>query len=158
MRLIKYDGPEIRYDIYDVSMTDLANIQLALISIGESELKPDEDWHASLAKKAMPTAKPPLTIEQAGVLADLLHGVERCLKMRYYPFGSRDADHPLEVSLRAFTHNGGGIYFDGDIRDAYVWTSGLMERWFKVSDLITALDNIDGKHGLDNPIAIIDKE
>jgi hypothetical protein len=64
------------------------------------------------------------------------------------------------ATLRAFTHKGGGVYFeaDGDIRDAFVWTSGFMEHWFKVSDLLLALDNLDGKLGLDKPIAVIEEK
>ena len=99
-----------------------------------------------------------LTINQSIVLSNIHHGVERCLKLRYYPFGTRDADHPLIMSMRAFTYDGGNLYpHDADIRDAYVWCSGFMERWFKVSDLITALDNMQGKHGLENPMAVIEE-
>jgi hypothetical protein len=59
--------------------------------------------------------------------------------------------------MRAFTHDGGGFLSEkDDIRDAYVWCSGFTERWFKVTDLIEALDNLDGKHGDTNPIATID--
>jgi hypothetical protein len=63
--------------------------------------------------------------------------------------------------MRAFTHDDGGFIDDKeDVRDAYVRCSGFMEHWFKVSDVITALDNMQGKHGLDNPMAVIefDKE
>ena len=99
----------------------------------------------------------PLTLNQAGVLADLIRGVQAGAKLRYYPRGADDADHPMVQSLRAFTHDGGGFISEhDDVRDAYVWTSGFMEHWFKVEDLITALDNIQGTHGLDKPMAVID--
>lgn len=100
-----------------------------------------------------------LTINQAGYLADLIRGVERGAKLRYYPMGAKDADHPMTQVLRAFTHDGGGFWpNDQDIRDGYVWTSGISERWFKVSDLIKAMANLDGRHGINEPIAIIDFE
>ena len=98
-----------------------------------------------------------LTINQAGLLADLLRGVQAGAKLSYYQFGTRDADHPLIVVMRAFTHNGGGFISEkDDVRDAFVWCSSFIEHWFHVEHLITALDNIDGKHGLDEPMAIID--
>ena len=101
-----------------------------------------------------------LTINQAGWLGDLIHGVERGWKMRYYPMGAKDADHPAVVMLRAFTYEGGGLYpRDGDIRESYVWCSGLTESWFKVNDILDALENaITCKFGDESPMAIIDKE
>jgi hypothetical protein len=102
----------------------------------------------------------PLTLNEACLLGELIRGVEVNAKLNWYQFGSRDADHPLTMVMRAFTHDGGGfIGPDEDIREAYVWCSGFMERWFKVADIIKALDNLDGKHGDTNPIATIgDKE
>jgi hypothetical protein len=111
-----------------------------------------------MAAKEPPRA---LTINEAGLLADLMRGVQGNKKMRYYPQGADgDTEHPMIATLRAFTHKGGGVYFeaDGDIRDAFVWTSGFMEHWFKVSDLLLALDNLDGKLGLDKPIAVIEEK
>jgi hypothetical protein len=102
-----------------------------------------------------------LSLSEAGVLGDLIRGVQASAKLRYYQFGGRDADRPLVVTMRAFTQDGGGFISDKeDIRGAYVWCSGFLERWLKVSDLVKALDNIYGKHGLDNPMAVIefDKE
>jgi hypothetical protein len=102
-----------------------------------------------------------LTIEQAGQLAEIIRGVERGLKLRYYPRGTEDADHPLKVSMRAFTRQGGGGFFpmNGDIRDAYVWCSSFMEHWLLVSDLMKAMSNVstlaDGENA---PMAIIDTE
>lgn len=98
-----------------------------------------------------------LTLNQADLLGGLIRAVQAGVKLRYYQFGSRDADHPLEVVLRAFTHNGGGFLSEtDDVRDEFVWCSGFIEHWLHVDHLLKALDNIDGKHGLDNPIAIID--
>jgi hypothetical protein len=101
-----------------------------------------------------------LTLNQAILLGELIEDVGRKDKLNWYQFGSRDADHPLTMVMRAFTHDGGGFISEkDDIREAYVWCSGFMERWLKVSDIITALDNLDGKHGEENPIATIgDKE
>lgn len=99
-----------------------------------------------------------LTINQAGLLGELIRGVERGLTMRYYPHGVESADHPMVMVLRAFTYDGGGLFpSDGDIREAYVWTTALMEQWIRVDKLITALDNLEGKHGEDQPIAIIEQ-
>jgi hypothetical protein len=98
-----------------------------------------------------------LTLNDADLLADLIRGVQARAKLRWYQFGTRDADHPLIVSMRAFTHNGGGFISEkDDIRDAYVWCSGFMERWLSVAELLTALDNLQGKHGLENPMAVIE--
>ena|SRR5690242_13155595 len=98
-----------------------------------------------------------LTINQAGHLADLLRAVEGNKRMRYYPNGADGDAVFTTVSLRAFTYDGGGLYrHDADIRDAFVWTSGLFERWFPVRDLMAALSNLDGHLGLDKPIAIIE--
>lgn len=99
-----------------------------------------------------------LTITQAGYLADLIRGVERCSKLRYYPFGSDSADNPAVVVLRAFTYPDGTMYpYAADIRDSHVWTSGMFERWFAVRDLLTAMDNaVNGTAGLDQPMAIVE--
>lgn len=97
-----------------------------------------------------------LTIEHASLIADILRGVHSGSKLNYYPKGADSADHPATYVMRAFTHENGGIYFNGDIRDSYVWCSGFTEHWFKVSDLIMALDNNDGKHGFEAPIATIE--
>lgn len=100
-----------------------------------------------------------LTINQAGCLRDLINGVERGLKLRYYPMGAEDADHPMVQVLRAFTYAEGALYpRDKDIRDAHVWTSGFMEHWFPVEQLLTALDNMLGTHGLDQPMAVIESD
>jgi len=104
-----------------------------------------------------------LTVTQAGWLCDLMRGVEGKLNLRYYPFGTDSAvDEPRHTSytLRAFTHDGGGFWFDkdGNIWDAYVWCSGIIEHWFKISDLIQALENaITAKYGEDKPMAIIER-
>jgi hypothetical protein len=99
----------------------------------------------------------PLTLNQADLIGVLMRGVSNNSKLNWYQFGSRDADHPLTMVMRAFTHDGGGFLSEtDDIREAYVWCSGFMERWFSVSDIIKALDNLDGKHGTENPIATID--
>jgi len=98
-----------------------------------------------------------LSLNDAGLLGDLIRGVQAGAKLSWYQFGTRDADHPAIFTLRQFTYDGGGfIREDEDVRDAYVWCSGIFERWLKVSDLITALDNLDGKHGLDKPMAVIE--
>jgi hypothetical protein len=98
-----------------------------------------------------------LTLNDADLLGGLIRGVQANAKLRYYQFGTRDTEHPLIVTMRAFTHDGGGFISETeDVRDAYVWCSGFMERWIKVSDIITALDNLQGSHGLENPIAVID--
>ena len=100
-----------------------------------------------------------LTLNHAGILGDIIRGVERNLKLRFYPRGSESADCPLTYTMRAFTREGGGFYpNDKDVRDAFVWCSGTFESWFPVDVLIDALDNIDGKHGDTNPIAIIETE
>lgn len=98
-----------------------------------------------------------LTLNQAVDLADLIRGVEGGRRMRYYPDGAEGDAVFTTVVLRAFTYEGGGFYAnDADIRDAFVHTSGMFERWFPVRDLMAALSNLDGHLGLDKPIAIIE--
>jgi hypothetical protein len=159
MRLVKFHkDDQITYTIVDVSVIDLANLQLALVSTGQEDLKAGKDWESR-----KPSIKPPLTINEAGLLGDLIIGVERGHKLRYYPDGAeiRADGSTLEMTvvLRDFTHDGGGFWpHDADVRDAFVWTSGFTTRWFHVGTLLEALDNMDGKHGLDHPMAVIDKE
>lgn len=144
------------YTVIDVSVPDLAILQLLLLRNDQNELKVDKDWIPA----KIPDVKPALTLSQASWLGELIHGVERGLKMRYYPLGSDSADNPMTCVLRAFTYNGGGMYpYNADVRDSYVWTSGFMEKWLKVDDLLKALDNaINGKDGTDKPMAIIEEE
>jgi DNA-directed RNA polymerase subunit M/transcription elongation factor TFIIS len=100
-----------------------------------------------------------MTLNEAAWLGELIRGVERNLKLRYYPLGTESADNPMIAVLRAFTHDGGGFWpRDADARDAFVWTSGFSEHWMKASDLLTALDNMYGKHGLEAPMAVIEQE
>lgn len=100
-----------------------------------------------------------LTLTQAGHLADIVRGVERGSRLWYYPSGAQNGAPSASYVLRCFAHEGGGLWFDkdGDVRDAYVHGSGIMERWFKVSDLIRALENIiDAKYGDGEPMARIE--
>jgi len=98
-----------------------------------------------------------LSLNDAGLLGDLIRGVQGGAKLRWYQFGTRDADHPAIFTLRAFTYDGGGFIRDeDDVRDEFVWCSGIFERWLKVSDIIKALDNMQGKHGLENAMAVIE--
>jgi hypothetical protein len=155
MKLVRHQGESLTYyTIRNVSTMDLAMIQLALVGLNQDALSTKEDWVSK------PITNPNvLTSSQLMLLAELDRGVERKLKMRYYQFGSENADHPLEVNLRAFTRKDGSLYpHDADIRHAYVWCSGFTEHFIPVSDIVRALDNMDGKHGLEAPMAVIDKE
>jgi hypothetical protein len=100
----------------------------------------------------------PMTLNQAGYLADLMRGVERKSKLRYYPRGAESADHPLELVMRAFTREDGAFWpNEADVRDAFVWGSGFMEHWLKVSDLLKAMDNaVNGRDGTDQPMATVE--
>jgi len=106
-----------------------------------------------------------LSLNRAGLLADLIRAVERSnkqsgVKLRWYPYGADDSDatmHMTDYVLRAFTHQDGSFITENeDVRDVYVWCSGIFEVWLKVDDVLDALDNIDCKHGTDKPIASID--
>jgi hypothetical protein len=99
-----------------------------------------------------------LTYSDASVLADIMRAVEAKARIRWYPNGTDSADNPLKLVIRAFTHDGGGFWFDsdGDVRNAYIWTSGISEHWLRVSDVMRALRNIQGEFGLDQPMATID--
>lgn len=98
-----------------------------------------------------------LTISEAGYLADVLRGVERRKRMRWYPLGS-DTNAPAVLVLRAFTNPDGTFYpVSADIRDAHVWVSGIFERWLPVREVLAALAN--AMDGTDDtaPMAIIDE-
>jgi hypothetical protein len=99
-----------------------------------------------------------LTIEDAGRLAAIIQGVERHWKIRYYPRGAADIERPNVMVMRAFTHQGGRFYpLDADIRDAYVWCSGLMEHWILVSDIMMAIKNATtAEYGETEPMATFD--
>jgi hypothetical protein len=105
-----------------------------------------------------------LTINEAARLADLIHAVERSKTVRWYPRGNHAVGDKIlsgTFVLRAFTHEGGAIWFekDGDIRDAHVWCSGISERWLKVSDIMQALANATtGYYGDEQPMAVIEEK
>lgn len=120
-------------------------------------MPPNEDEIIEEAATRLEQAPRVLALNDAELLADLIRGVQAGAKLRWYQFGTRDADHPLIVTMRAFTHIGGNFISEkDDIRDEYVWLSGFTERWINIDDIIKALDNMQGKHGLENPMAVID--
>jgi hypothetical protein len=98
----------------------------------------------------------PLTLTEAAHLGELTRAVNANAKLEYYQFGA-DTDRPLTGELRCFAHEGGGFWSDrdGDVRDAFVHVSGMMEHWFQVSHLIRALGNLQGEYGMSEPMAII---
>jgi hypothetical protein len=100
-----------------------------------------------------------LTADDLQYLADLLRGVHASAKMDWYPYGTDSAANPASFVLRQFTTKD-GMYWpnDQDIRDAYVWCSGMFERWLPVRDVMKALSNLNGDLGLTEPIAIIRHE
>jgi len=139
-------------------MNDLSSKWLA-----EADSVSSTDYAAALrecAKELDAEAKRILSLNDADLLGQLIRGVQAGAKLRWCPYGADDSDatmHTATFSLRAFTYNGGGFTRDeDDVRDTYVWCSGIFERWLKVSDIITALDNTQGKHGLDKPMAVIE--
>lgn len=102
-----------------------------------------------------------LTLSDAGYLSDVLRAVERNAKLRWYPLGTDSADYPLVQTMRAVTREGGGLWSDadGDVRDAYVWTSGMTETWLPVRELTAALrrmTNPDNADWSDKPLAVIE--
>ena len=139
----------------------LAELETAFENAGGRGVDMAEEIDQLRAKRDSSTTRI-LSLNRAGLLADLIRAVESSnkqsgVKLRYYPFGS-DTDKPAEYVLRAFTHDGGGfLREDEDVRDAYVWCSGIFEHWFKVEELLDALDNTtSGRHGMDKPMAAID--
>jgi len=104
------------------------------------------------------TAEYPLTMSAASILGDILRGVEQGRKLRYYPEGADSADYPVNSVMRAITHDGGGFWFDsdGDVRNAFIWTSGMFEHWYPVVEVMRAIHNQDGHLGMTKPMAIIE--
>jgi hypothetical protein len=107
--------------------------------------------------KIMPENNRILSLNRAGLLADLIRAVEFSFKLHWYPLGS-DSERSAEYVLRAFTHEGGGfLREDEDVRDAYVWCSGIFENWIPVEKVLDALDNTNtGRFGMDQPMAMIE--
>lgn len=53
---------------------------------------------------------------------------------------SPDGDVTTKIA-RAFAHDGGGfLTAKDDIRDGFVWVSGLTEEWWPVAELIEGMD------------------
>jgi hypothetical protein len=97
-----------------------------------------------------------LTLRDGRTLAEVISAVDSGARLEWYPLGTDSADHPLKLVMRAFTYYGGGFYaHDADVREAYIWCSGMFEMWLKVTDVMRALENISGEFGLDQPIARI---
>ena len=103
-----------------------------------------------------------LSLNRAGLLSDLMRAVQLSnkqsgVKLRYYYAGS-DTDKPAEYVLRAFAHEGGGFPSENeDVRDIFVWCSGVFEHWFPVEELLDALDNMTSiRYGMESPMAVID--
>jgi hypothetical protein len=100
----------------------------------------------------------PLTIRDAGLLADIMHGVETGAHFRWYQDGANSVGCELVGTMRAVTRNGGGLWpHDADVRDGYVHVSGFMEHWYPVRDVMSALQNITGELGDGKPIAVIER-
>lgn len=107
-----------------------------------------------------------LSLNRAGLLADLIRAVERSnkqsgVKLRWYPYGADDSDatmHMAEYVLRNFTHKDGSFVTEQeDVRDVYIWGSGIFEIFLKVEEVLDALDNTtSGRFGMDKPMAVID--
>ncbi len=100
----------------------------------------------------------PLTLTDAGYLSDILRGVEQGAYIRWYPRGTDSADNPIKSVMRAITHEGGGLWFDsdGDVRNAYIWTSGIWEHWLPVREVMSALRRMTGSGDMSQPLATID--
>lgn len=100
----------------------------------------------------------PMTYSNAVALGTLLTGVQGNRPFRYYPQGADTPGEPVKGVLRAITHDGGGFYRedDGDIRDAFVWTSGVMEHWFPVKLFVAALMNTTVTIDASAPMLVID--
>jgi hypothetical protein len=86
----------------------------------------------------MTTTHAPLTLHalrQLASLADCVFAGQPITRVL-------DDGEAFTGTARAFTRLGGG-FLDSteDIRDGYVWISGLFEQWWPVSELLAGLDN-----------------
>lgn len=97
-------------------------------------------------------------LEDADTLGQLIRAVQAHQRIKWYQDGAGDADHPVDGVLRHFCRDEDGNFpdHDTDVRDMLVRDSGLLEHFRPVRDVIRALQNIDGRYGLDQPIAIIE--
>lgn len=131
---------------------------------GETTWIEDRSGHIAAIVPVDVASKVPrvLSLNRAGLLSDLMRAVQLSnkqsgVKLRYYPHGS-DTDKPAEYVLRAFTHQDGTFLSENeDVRDVFVWCSGMFEHWIKVEELLDALDNAtSGRFGMEKPMAVID--
>jgi hypothetical protein len=78
----------------------------------------------------------PLTVSTLTRLGMLAEAVERKQPItRLLPDGNT-----VTKVARAFTHDGGGFLGrDDDVRDAFVWVSGMTEEWWPVSELLDGI-------------------
>lgn len=99
-----------------------------------------------------------LRLEDADTLGQLIRSVQAHQRIKWYQDGAADADHPVDGVLRHFCVDEAGNFppHGTDVRDMLVRDSGLLEHFRPVRDVIRALQNIDGRYGLDEPIAIIE--
>lgn len=77
-----------------------------------------------------------LTLQDAGALAEVLRLAESNSPVRWLVPGT---DTIASGVARAITHDGGGFYREGDVRDAYLWISGTMETWLPVSQVMAMI-------------------
>ncbi|MDG6938494.1 MAG: hypothetical protein JRN42_08180 [Nitrososphaerota archaeon] len=85
-----------------------------------------------------------LSLTDAIYLGEILEGCKDGSRLQIFSVmnGDVNADSPGNYVMRAITQDGGGAIWhdgDGDVRDACVWLSGVIERFVKVRDLIPAL-------------------
>lgn len=78
----------------------------------------------------------PLTVSDLTSLSIIAQAAERSARVRWL----LDEGEVAEGVARAITHDDGGFLSSGDdVRDAYLWVSGVTERWLPVSSLVNGV-------------------
>lgn len=97
-----------------------------------------------------------LTYRDAFTLGDLMRGVMAKAKVDWYQWGT-DTEKPSRMVMRAITHADGTFINSGEeVRDQFVWLSGIMEHFTPVKDFMKAMQNtVDAEFGSDQPMALI---
>ena len=100
-----------------------------------------------------------VTIADANTLADLIRAIQAGSAFDWYQWGT-DTDKPTRRTLRALTDEHGNFLLSGsDVMSTHVWSSGIMEWFTPIRDILRAMQNsVDGCHGQTNPMMIVRSE
>lgn len=87
-----------------------------------------------------PLTIPPLTAPDLFRLVDIVHAIQTSAKVRWLT----ESGTVVENVARAFTDTEGNFLDShSDVRNAYLWTSGIFEHFIPVSTVLTKMASGD---------------